>query len=209
MEFKKFSNEIVVIILATVILAISVSFRNNSILLAATISFLIIIALNILAKKISAYMLETEIRTKFWDWSRFGFKKTSHFKKPIPMAWLPLIVSLFTKGIFWWLAILEFDVEAKAERASKRHGLYRFTEVTEWHIAWIATWGILINIAAAIIGYLAGFELFAKLSIYYAAWSIVPLSSLDGSKIFFGSRSLWVTIAAIVLIFLGWGLLIV
>ena len=131
-----------------------------------------------------------------------------HFLKPIPMLWLPLLLALFSKGLIFWLGILEFDVKAKPERASRRHGLYRFTEVTEWHMAWIAAWGIIANLVFAIAAYIIGFELFAKLSIYYIAWSIIPLGKLDGSKIFFASRALWITIFTITAIILGWGLII-
>ena len=69
-------------------------------------------------------------------------------------------------------------------------------------------WGIITNIILAIIGYAAGFELFAKLAIYYSVWSILPISSLDGTKILFASRALWLTMAIISMMFLGWGLLI-
>ena len=70
--------------------------------------------------------------------------------------------------------------------------------MTDWHIALIAVAGIIINLIAAIIGYVAGFETFAKLNIWFAAWALIPLSSLDGSKIFFGSRPLWFTMLVIV-----------
>ncbi|NPE27209.1 hypothetical protein HNV12_04375 [Methanococcoides sp. SA1] len=196
------------VLLATIILALTVAFKEPSIMYTAVLSFLIILTINILAKKIAAYHFETDITTKFWTWYQFGFRKDMHFKTPIPMVWLPLILTLFTKGFFFWLGILEFDVKAKPERAAKRHGLYRFTEITEWHMAWIAVWGIIANFVLAIFGYIAGFELFAKLSIYFIAWSIIPIGRLDGSKIFFTSRALWATIFTITLIILGWGLII-
>ncbi len=209
MGTKELEKEVFIIILAAVILALTVSFRQTQMFVASIISFLIIITANVLVKKLVGYHFETKVRTKFWTWYQFGFRKDAHFKKPVPMAWLPLLLTLFTKGIFWWLAILEFDVEAKTERVSRRHGLYRYTQVTEWHMAWIAVWGIIVNILLAIVGYGAGFELFAKLNIYFAVWSIIPLSRLDGAKIFFSSRGLWATIATVVGIMLIWGLTVV
>ena len=209
MDIKKPLTEIFIIILASLVLAISVSFNNIQIAYTAGISFLIILGANVSIKKIIGYFLEIEVRTKFWSWYQYGFRKDSHFKKPVPMVWVPLLASLLTKGIFWWLAILEFDVAPKTERVSKRHGLYRFTQVTEWHIAWIAVGGIILNFALGIIGYIAGFELFAKLSIYFAAWSIAPLAGLDGAKIFFSSRGLWITITTIIIIILSWGLTVI
>jgi len=209
MNIKKLLTEIFIIVLASTVLAVSVGFNNTSLAYTAGISFLIIIGANVLIKKIVGFFLEIDVRTKFWSWYQYGFRKDSHFKKAVPMLWIPLLASLLSKGIFWWLAILEFDVTPKTERVAKRHGLYRFTQVTEWHIAWIAAWGIILNFALGIIGYVAGFELFARLSIYFAAWSIVPLSGLDGSKIFFSNRGLWITLATITLIILSWGLVVI
>jgi len=201
-------KEISTIILASLVLALTVSFKQTEMLLYASISFLIIISLNILVKKGIGYYFESNVDTKFWSWYQWGFRKDSHFKKPLPMVWLPLILALFTRGLFWWLPILEFDVSPRVERASRRHGLYRFTQVTEWHMGIIAMWGIFTSLILATIGYLLGFEIFAKYSIFYAVWSIVPLSNLDGSKIFFASRGLWITTLAVIIFFLLAGLMI-
>ncbi len=201
-------KEIATIILAATVLALTASFKSHEIFYPALISFLIIISLNVLAKKITGFHFETLVKTKFWTWYQFGFRKDMHFKAPLPMAWLPLFIAFFTKGYFLWLGILEFDVVAKAERAAKRHGIYRFTQVTEWHMALIAVWGIVANLIFAIAGYILGFELFAKLSIYFIAWNIIPLGRLDGSKIFYASRALWITLFTIATIILAWGLLI-
>ena len=101
------------IILASIILALTVSYKQTEILTTAIISFLLIISINILAKRIVAYKLETDIKTKFWTWYQYGLRKDMHFKIPIPMAWLPLLITLFTKGNLLWLGILEFDLKSK------------------------------------------------------------------------------------------------
>lgn len=201
-------KEIATILLATVILALAYSFKRTEIFYSALASFLVIISVNVIAKKIIGFHFETNVETKFWTWQQFGLRKDMHFKTPIPMAWLPLLLALFAKGSLLWLGILEFDIKAKAERVTKRHGLYRFSEVTEWHMALIAVWGIVANLIFAIAGYIIGFELFAKLSIYFIAWNVIPLGRLDGSKIFFASRGLWITVFTITAIILGWGLII-
>ncbi len=208
MDTKERRNELLTIIIASLILAITVAFKNHLVFYTAAISFFIIITINILAKKIVGYNLETDVKTKFWEWYRFGFRKDMHFKTPIPMAWLPLVLAPLTRGFFLWFGILEFDVKAKIERVSKRHGIYRFTELTEWHIAWIAIWGIIANLIFAIGGYIIGFELFAKLSMYFIAWSIIPIGRLDGSKILYANRYLWTITFIIIAIITGWGLII-
>ncbi|MCH7850493.1 MAG: hypothetical protein IH845_02510 [Nanoarchaeota archaeon] len=207
---KKNENlkELTTILVAAIVLAVIVSFSNRDLFIAAILSFLIILSSNTLTKKIVAYIFEIDVKISFWKMYQFGFRKDSHFKFPLPMLWLPLILALFSKGTIWFFALLEFDVDAKTERVSRRHGLYRFSQVTEWHIAWIATWGIITNIIMAIIGYSLGYEFFAKLSIYYAAWSLIPFSSLDGTKILFGSKVLWAVLFVIATIFFGWGLII-
>jgi len=209
MDTKENAKELLIIILAAVILALTVAFKDRALFYAAATSFLVILIINVLIKKSVGYYLETKVKTKFWSIYQFWFRKDMHFKKPLPMLWLPLLLTLFTKGFFLWLGILEFDVEAKTERVSKRHGLYRFTQVTEWHMAWIAIWALIINLIAAIIGYVAGFELFTKLSIYFIAWSTIPIPGLDGSKIFFSSRTLWAIAFTIAIITLAWALTII
>ena len=188
---ERIIQEIGIVILSAFILALTVSFSKFPIFYASLLSFAIIITVNVIAKKIAGYMFEIKVDIKPWTWYQFGFVSKMHFKKPLPMLWLPLIISWISKGTVWWLAVLEFDVSPKTERIARRHGLYRYTQVTEWHIAMIAMWSVIATIVAGIIGYVAGFELFAKLSIFYSVWSIIPLSSTDGSKIFFSSRLLW------------------
>jgi len=209
MNVKNVGVEIFTIVLAATILAISISFRDSAFLYPGIVIFLIIIGANVLIKKAVGYLLEIDVKTKFWSIYQWGFRKDAHFRKPLPMLWLPLLLSLFTKGLLWWMAILEFDITPKTERVAKRHGLYRFTQLTEWHVGWIAAWGIILNLVLAIIAYIAGFETFARLSIYFAAWSVIPLPGLDGLKIFFSSKGLWATLFTITMIILGWGLAVI
>jgi len=208
MDTKDYTKEIAVVILATLVLAIAASFKDSSIFYPAMLSFLVIFIVNIAMKKMVGYFFQTDVKTKFWTWYQYGFRKDWHFKKPIPMIWLPLFLVLITKGFFLWLGILEFDVVAKTERVSKRHGLYRFTQVTEHHMAWIAIWGLILNFVFAIGGYILGFELFTKLSIYFIAWSLIPLSKLDGSKILFGGKVKWAIFFTSAMLLLIWALTI-
>ncbi len=209
MDIKENTKEALIIVLAAIVLALAVGYKEQSIIYAALASFLIILGVNVLVKKAVGYHFETAVRTKLWTWYQFGLRTDMHFKKPIPMIWLPLILTLFTKGFFLWLGILEFDVVAKTERVAKRHGLYRFSEVTEWHMAWITIWAITANLILAVVGYVAGFELFTKLSIYFIFWSTLPIARLDGSKIFYASKGLWAVIFTVATILLIWSLRII
>jgi Zn-dependent protease len=117
-------------------------------------------------------------------------------------AFLPLLskIVLFPLKNFVWMASLVFDIKPRIYRGAKRHGLYTFSEITEYHLGLIAASGVVINLILAIVGYFVGFPLFARLNIYYAFFSILPLSELDGNKIFFGSKILWSFLASLVLI---------
>jgi len=209
-------KEILIILLAAFVLGLSFAIPNvtSSTLGRLFIFFLVIIILNTIAKKAVAYFYEADTETRLWSVFHYGFKQGSHFRKPLPMIWLPLLLSLITRGFFQWLSILEFDVTPRVERAARRHGIYGFTEMEDFHIAVIAAAGVALNIIIAIISYfLAGIfptlELFAKLNVFYAFWSLIPLSSMDGSKILFGSKAIWFILAVIATIFLAFTLMVV
>jgi len=169
------------------------------IFLAVSIMFL----LNIFTKKIIAYFLDSEIEMKIWEIEKFGLKPSSHFKKPFPVgAFLPLISKLifFPLSPFIWLASMVFDIKPRIYKGAKRHGLYTFSNITEYHLGVIAASGVIVNIIAAVVGYFLGFPLFSRLNVYFAFFNMIPLSDLDGNKIFFGNRILWSFLASIVLI---------
>jgi hypothetical protein len=206
MENHKILKEVAVVILASIILAIAVSFLEPQTFLASFYSFLIIIFVSALVKKSYAYYLEADTKVKFWSVYHYGFKKIAHFGRPLPMLWLPLILAPIG---FPWLGIIETEIIARTERVSKRHGLYRFSEMTDWHIAIINTFGIIATLILAVVGYILGFDAFSQLAVMYAIWSVIPIGGLDGTRIFFGSRFLWTTLALFSIIIFGWLMIIV
>lgn len=206
MEKHKISKEILTIILASLVLAIAVSFPDLKNFTYPFLSFLIIITISGLVKKTYAYYLEADTNIKFWSMYQYGFKRKSHFKKPLPMVWLPLVLAPLK---LWWFGILETEIIARTERVSKKHGLYRFSEMTDWHIAWINSFGIITTLILAVLGYFLDFGEFSKLALYYTLWSIIPIGGLDGTKIFFGSRYLWAALAIFLLIIFGWLIIVI
>lgn len=208
MELNTSSKELVIIIFASLILSLSYLFpltENPITILTIFLGFFLIIGINILIKKLVAYTLEAKVETKFWSLERYGFKEKQHFKKPIYMLWLPPLISLMTRGgSFLWMPILEFDIKARIERVAKRHELYRFTQITDWHMGLIVFWGVMANVFLYIILNFFGLSEIAVLSLYYAIWSILPISSLDGTKLLFGDRKLWVIAGIIILIAFFW-----
>jgi len=196
-------KEIGAIIISSIIVGFCVTilgFTLNAFLYALLAVFLVIM-INVIAKKIASHYLESQVEVKLWEIKRYGFKAHSEFKRPLLAGIIvPLITTVVTLGYVTWMTPLVFDVKAKIYRAAKRHGLYSFSEMTEWHIGLIAAAGIFANLVFAVLGYLTGFSLFAKLCVYYAFFNMIPLSELDGNKLFFGSLVLWSFLAAITLI---------
>ena len=206
-------KEIIAILVATIILAFSINLISSiSSFLCTLLAVFVLILANLIAKKITSFHLDSEIETSLWEIKRWGVKAHHRFKKPFPLgAFLPILskLILFPINSFVWMASLVFDVKAKTYRTAKRHGLYKFSEMTEDHIGYIAAAGIGANLVLAIIGYLIGYPLFAKLNIYYAFFNMIPISNLDGNKIFFGNLVLWVFLAVITLIGIGYALFLV
>ncbi len=196
-------KEIIAIGLVTLILAFSITLLELTAFFQILLTVFLILAINISAKKIASYYLESEIEVKLWEIKRYGFKTHKYFKKPFPAgAFFPIIskILLFPFKSLVWMASLTFDVKPKIYRASKRHGLYSFSEITESHMGIIAAVGIAANLVFSIIGYFLNFPDFARLSIYYAFFNMIPISDLDGNKIFFGNLALWSFLAALVLL---------
>lgn len=199
-------NEILAISVITLILAFTISLlKSMEIFLYTLLTVFLIIAINLIAKKVVSFHFGTEIEVKIWEIKRYGFKPSRYFKKPFPAgAFFPIIVTAFSFGYLIWMASLAFEVKANIYRKAKRHGLYAFSEMTEGHIGKIAAAGVLANLVFSILGYLMGYPDFARLNIYFAFFNMLPLSNLDGNKIFFGSVVLWSFLASIVLIGLGY-----
>jgi Zn-dependent protease len=209
-------KEFAALIISSIIIAFSITLvKDLNIFLLVLLGVFILILVNVLVKKMAAYLLESEIEIKIWEIRRFGFKTNQYWKKPFPLgAFAPLIsrVILFPLNGFVWMASLVFDVKAKAYHTAKRHGIYSFSEMTEEHIGKIAATGIFANLILAVIFYFAGGDfgtLFAKLNIWFVFFNMIPISDLDGNKIFFGNLVLWSFLAIVTLIGLGYTFLLV
>lgn len=200
-------RELISISLASIIIAFSANLFLHGALsfLWALVAIFVVIMINILAKKTAGFYLETDTETKFWE--TYWFKS-----KSFPLgALLPLIskIILFPISGFVWMASLVFEVRPKSYHSAGRHGLYIFSGMTESHIGYIAAAGIAANLFFAVIGYLLGFTDFARFSIYYTLFNMIPISNLDGNKIFSGNIVIWSFLASLVLIGLFFAVFIV
>lgn len=203
------TSELSQIIAAIIILWVSVSayflFRGDYDLLAMTFFFsALIIAVNILAKKAVAFLVDSDIEHSIWQAYRFGFRPEDHFKKEKSFGIIvPLVASIVTLGALKFMAILTYETRALKARASKRFGYFSYTEMSDFHNGLIGAGGIVAVLLLSVISYFAwgSNDLLWRFSIYYAFWNMLPISKLDGTQIFFGSRILWTVLGSITLIF--------
>lgn len=193
------SKEFLSVIIVSVVLAIIVSLFESVNLFFMTLLFVfLVIVINVAAKKVFSYYLDTDITIKTWEIKQFWVKKHMSFAKPIPMGiFMPLIIKFISVGLINWMACLTFDASGKVYRAAKRHGIYSFSEVTEEEMGWIAGAGIVANLIFAVLAYMIGQEGLAKISITYAFFNMIPAFDWDGAKIFFGNIPFWAFLAVL------------
>ncbi|MEK6906736.1 MAG: hypothetical protein AABW81_03875 [Nanoarchaeota archaeon] len=142
-------KEAIIVALTSLILAVMISLTDlRGIFPYTLLSIFLILVINITAKKVASFYLDSEIEVRVWEVERYGFKPNKYFKKPFPAG---LFIPVFSKIILFpfkylvWMASLVFEVKPKTYRAAKRHGLYNFSEMTEYHIGMIAAAGILAS----------------------------------------------------------------
>lgn len=215
-------KEIGAILSVIIVLALVVSLVETwKIFLWTLLGMFIIILINVFAKKVASFYLDSEIDIGLWEIKRYGLLHfmnvspiKSHpsggLKRPFPAGlFVPILLKVITLGFVNWMACLVFEVKPKVYRAAKRYGLYKFSEMTEWHIGLIAAWGVFANLVFAVIFYFVGLSDFAKWNVYFAFFNIVPLADLDGNKVFFGSVVLWSFLAIVTLIGMGYAFFLI
>ena len=203
MKASELTSILAAIIILTAVFGFSYVVHGQIGMLSVVLLFsAIIILVSVFSKKLVAYMLDSNVEHELWKVYRYGYKPGWHFEKPISAGIIfPLFLTIFSWGILKFSAILTYETRALKARASKRFGFYSFSEMTDWHNGIIGASGIVATLLVAIIAYFANAELLAKMVTFYTFWNLVPVSNLDGTQIFFGSRILYTILAVITLIF--------
>ncbi len=171
--------------------------------LIGLITMIIIIPLTLFVKKIAGVEHAMQIEHSFWIMSRFGFKTKARTKKPLPMGIiLPLVITIISLGYIKPLTFFQFDAEnMRWRRILKAKGYRRGLRkelMNESDFAFTASYSMYAILAYAVIMYLLAlfteFSFFVDSGYYalaYGAWNLIPVSQLDGAKIFFGSFITW------------------
>ena len=173
----------------------------------------IVIALNILAKKIMASRLDADVEHEVWKMQRFWFNPSDKLNKSIMAgAIIPLFVTIITLGSIKLMTLLTYETRALKRRAAKRFGPYSFTEMTDYHNALVGSAGIIAVLLITFITYWLpsdNWVIMGRIATFYAFFNMIPFSKLDGSQIYFGSRVLWAVLATITLVFMTYAMLLV
>ncbi|MBU0907910.1 MAG: hypothetical protein KKD18_03400 [Nanoarchaeota archaeon] len=169
------------------------------------VSSVLIIGGSVLLRKAFAYSLDASAKHEIWHFYRYGIRPGWHFPKALPFGIiLPAFfafLGLLAQFPIMLFTFLTYETRALKHRAAKRFGFYSYTEMTDWHNALIGASAIVVVLVFSLIGYLANFEVLAKLAAYYAFWNMLPFSNLDGTHILFGNRVLYAVLAITTLVF--------
>jgi len=153
----------------------------------------------VITRKAVAHSFDAEVEHKIWYLHRYGWRQGYRFNVPVPFGvFVPLFISFFgivNGTMFFVFTILTYETKALKHRVAKRFGKRSYTLMTDWHDGLIGAAGIVSMLVIAIFSYYGGFFYFAKLSAYYAFWNMIPFSSLDGTRIYFGNRIIYFVLA--------------
>jgi hypothetical protein len=211
MRKSEISHLFVAVLILFVVIGFQYVIRGNPIMLIEALAFsLVLVFLHVVAKKIAAYLLDADVEHRVWSVYRYGYKARWHFKREIPFGIaIPLLFTAISLGFVKFMGLLTYETRVLKIRAAKRFGQYSYTEMSEWHNGLIGAAGIVALLFLAVIAYFfPQLEYLSKLSVYYAFWNLLPISDLDGTQIFFGSRILWATLALITAVFTAIALII-
>jgi Zn-dependent protease len=213
MKESEFSQIVLAIIVLTIVIGFSFGIQGDINKLAQSFFFsIIIILVAVFSKKLVALLLDCDVEHKIWRFSQYGLRAHQHLKKEAPAGIIaPLIITILSLGFIKAPTILTYETRALKRRAAKRFGYYSYTEMTDWHNGLIGAAGIFAVLLLALLSYLlpTNLEYLAKVASFYAFFNMLPISNLDGTQIFFGSRVLWSVLAIITLIFTSYALLVI
>jgi Zn-dependent protease len=202
MKITEIPSILISIIIFTLIASFSFLLENRIEIIPQIFLFTsVIILLNVSSKKLIASLLNIEVKHELWTMQRFGFAKSQKLKVAIPAGIIfPLFITLMTQGITKFGAFLTYETNVSRTKVFKQVGPYRYGTITDWENGLIGATGICAVLILGTLAYLfpiAEFEYLAKLSIFYAFVNLIPFSKLDGTQIYFGSKTIWKILAFI------------
>lgn len=162
-----------------------------------------------LAQKLSAEHYGCSSEFRVWGVRRFGFRPGSKFplhieifNLKIPIHSFPLglvlavVISFLTRGKFFFAAVASFEV---VEHRFKRVGK-KYVNITSGEVARISLSGVFASLLVAFLASLLGLDSVVLVASVFAAFQMVPFSTLDGCRVFFSSPALFAFSAVFVVL---------
>lgn len=156
---------------------------------------LIAFGLHVIVQKKYAEWIDCKHKYKLWSIRKFWFDAKTQLKKPIPFGvFLSLILAFYSRGKFFFTALGSVDIAGKKGRVGRS-----FYHVTKFEVAKCALLGNIANLFLILLLVVLG-ELFSgfnfkqliNINFWIIVWNMIPIPPLDGGKVFFGSRPLYV-----------------
>lgn len=174
------------------------------------IIFALILFVYICSKKIAAGYFQIDEESSIWGVDKYGLRKKQYFSKELPIGIiLPILVLVLSLGRIPWYAVLQSDVKPSRFKSVRRGGLLSFSEISDNDLAFISASGILSVLVLSFFAYLINAPVISKLAIHFAFFNALPIGNLDGGRIFFGNKILWLFVAALTLIALAYSFFLV
>jgi len=177
-------------------------------LVRAVFSAAIVLLLYELIHKFIARRYNADTEYELWSIRRYGFWRSARFPKKIfgrtiesfPLGVvLSILAALLSNGTFYLTPISSFKI---IEKPHLRIGA-KFRQLTNFEEAKIAVSSMLFLAVIALIlvslNYPVIFNQLVTMLFVFIAYSLIPFSSLDGAKIFFGSVPLYLATLAFIL----------
>lgn len=217
-------QEIKHILIATLILAFVFGFDDKqstfawsywikNLIIVAIMSAITILIHN-QAHKFIAKRFGGKTEFRIWGLRRYGFAREAKLPvyldflrlKLIPIKFFPLgpiiavLTTLFSKGRFYIPLVESFEIEQEKHKRIGR----QFPNITEYEHSLISLAGPASNVLFALILQTINstgiFDLFITMNILYAIVHLIPISNLDGTKILFGTKYLYLFMILVTLI---------
>lgn len=178
-------------------------------LVRAIFSAAIVLLLYELVHKFVARNYKADTEYELWSIRRYGFWRSARLPKKIfgctiesfPLGVvLSIMATLLSNGMFYLIPIASFKIIEKPYLRINA----KFRNLTNFEEAKIAVSSLLFLAIIALIlvslNYPIIFNQLVTMLFVFIAYSLIPFSSLDGAKIFFGSVPLYLATLAFMLI---------
>jgi len=190
--------ELIYFLIAVLIGAFVLGFKEFTIIsfLYGFIMAFILLGIFVLTQKVIANLMDCKIKIKLWTGRRYWVTPEGSLNWDFPLFFVvPVLCSLLSRGSLKLMALLSFDAFPAKGRITRR-----FYELREFDFAIIASSGIIVSLVLALFARITGFGEFASIASLFALINLIPLGNLNGTKIFFGSRILWVFLVCLSLL---------